>query len=92
MNATISGWSCPPVRERPRPLPRPSHLVDLLAREDDTAVDDPRDDRRELLGRHRDHRLVEEREPFANLAAPDQHVPLSVDREREEIAIAEALT
>ena len=81
----------PPVRERPRPLARAPHLVDLLAREDHAAVDDPGDDRRQLLGRDRDHRLVEEREAVAHLTVPDQHVTLAVDREREEIAIAEAL-
>ncbi len=81
----------PPVRERPRPLPRPPHLVDLLARENDAAVDDSRHDRRQLLGGHRHHALVEEGKPFAHPAVPDQHVTLSVDREREEIAVAEAL-
>ena len=91
MNATISRLERPPVPERPCPLARPTHLVDLLARKDDSAVDDPRDEGRQLLGRDGDHRLVQEREPFAYLAVPDQHVALLVDREREQIAIAESL-
>ena len=39
----------------------------------------------------RDHRLVEQREPFPNVAVLDQHVALPVDREGEQVAIPEAL-
>ena len=60
----------PPVRERSRPLARAAHLVHLLAREDHPAVDDPGDDRRELLGGDRDHRLVEQREALLHAPAP----------------------
>ncbi len=81
----------PPVRERPRPLSRPRYLVHLLARENHAAVDDPRDDRRELLRGHGEHAFVEEREAVAHPTVLDQHVALGMDREREEVAIAETL-
>ena len=82
----------PPVRERPRPLSRPRYLVHLLARENHAAVDDPRDDRRELLRGHGEHAFVEKREAVAHPTVLDQHVALGMDREREEVAIAETLT
>ncbi len=91
MNATISGCSAHQSAERSRPLARAPHLVHLLAGEDDAAVDDPGDDRRELLGGDRDHGLVEQGETFAHPSVLDQHVALAVDREREEVAVAEAL-
>ena len=91
MNATISGCSAHQSDERSRPLARAAHLVDLLAREDDTAVHDPGDDRRELLGGDGHHRLVEQRETFPHASVLHQHVALSLDREREEISVAEAL-
>ena len=81
----------PPVRERLRPLARAAHLVHLLAREDDAAVDHPGDDRRELLGGDGHHALVEQGETFSYPSILHQHVALSVDREREEVAVAEAL-
>ena len=62
----------PPVGERSRPLPCAPHLVDLLAGKDDAAVDETRHDRRELLCSHRDHRLVEQRQPLADSSLPDQ--------------------
>ena len=80
----------PPVRERSRPLAGAPHLVHLLAREDDAAVDDPDDDRRELLGGDGDHRLVEQGETLSYPSVPDQHVALPVDREREQVAVLEA--
>ena len=45
------------------PFLRAAHLVDLLTGEDHAAVDEPGDDRRELVRRERDHRLVEQRHP-----------------------------
>ena len=80
-----------PPRQRQRPLARPTDLEDLLAGEDDAAVDDADDERRELSRRHGDHRLVEERESLANAARPHQHVALGVHASANEIAIAEAL-
>ena len=91
VNAIISGCSAHQsasalVHSRAR-----LHLVHLLAREDDAAVDDPGDDRRELLGGDRDHRLVEQGQALPCAPVLDQHVALSVDREREEVPVAEPL-
>ena len=38
-----------------------------------------------------DHRLVEQGETFPHASVLDQHVALSVDREREEVSVTEAL-
>ena len=45
---------------------------------------------RQLVGRHGDHRLVEEREPFARLTVLISMYP-GRDREREEVSVAEPL-
>jgi hypothetical protein len=63
-----------------------------LAREDDPAVHEPGDDRRELLGGDGHHRLIEQGETFPHASVLHQHVALTMDREREEISVAEALT
>ncbi len=80
-----------PFRQGERPLPRASHLEDLLAREDDSAVDDADDERGQLSRRHRDHRLVEQRQAFAYAPASYEHVALGVQSHREQVAVAEPL-
>ena len=52
-----------PCRERRGPFAGPVEGVHPLAAADDAAIDQPGDDRRQLPGGRRDHRLVEEREP-----------------------------
>jgi hypothetical protein len=51
----------------------------------------PPGDRRQLAGRHRDHRLVQQREALHDPASLDEEVALHVHREREQIRVAEAL-
>ena len=53
-----------PARQGGRPLLRASNLVGVLAGEDHAAVDDPGDDRGELAGRDRHHRLVQQPQPL----------------------------
>ena len=91
MNDIRSGCRSHHALQRRGPLLRAAQLVDLLARRDHAAVDDPGDDRRQLTGGGRDHRLVEQAEALPHATRPDQPAALPVHREREEIAIAEAL-
>ena len=85
------GLALTPARQRRRPLACAAKLVDLFAREDHSAVDDPGDHRRERLGRDRHHRLVEQAEPLPDAAGPDEDVALNVNRERKQVRVAEAL-
>ena len=85
------GLPVAPLLQRRGPFLRAAKVVDLLARRDHTAVHDPGHDRRQLAGCGRDHRLVEEAEPLPHATRLDQPAALAVHREREEIAIAEAL-
>ncbi len=80
--------SVAPVREGGRPFLRAPELGCVPAGEDDAAVDDSRDDRGQLAGRDRHHRLVEQ--PQAVLAAPesDQDMSLLVRREGEQVRVA----
>ena len=73
------------------PFLRAAHLVDLLTGEDHAAVDEPGDDRRELVRRERDHRLVEQRHTLGHATARGQDVPLRVRREGEQVGLPEAL-
>ena len=66
-----------------RPLTSAAQLEDLLAREDDGAVDDAGDDRRQVLGRHGHHRLVEERETLRDTSLYRRGLPLQEHRERQ---------
>jgi len=80
-----------PVAQRRRPLLRPAHIEDLLARHDHTAVDDPDDDRSHLAGRDGDHDLVEQRHALRGLAQPGQGLPPAEPRERRQVWVAEAV-
>ena len=77
-----------PVGEGGRPFLRAPELERVPAGEDDAAVDDPRDDRGQLAGSDRHHRLVEQPKPI--LAAPesDQDMSLLVRREGEQVCVA----
>ena len=81
-----------PSRQRVRPLTRAAQLERLLAARDHTAVDNAGDHRRQLAARRREHRLVEEREPVRDALQLDQRETLRVNREREEVCVAKALT
>jgi hypothetical protein len=80
-----------PPRQGRRPLPRPAQLQDLLAGEDHPAVDDPGDDRREGAFRDRHHRLVQQPQAVPRPARVHEELPLRVEREREEVPVAEPL-
>ena len=92
MKATRSGWRAhhldsAAVHSRDR-----RDVVRVLAGEDHAAVDDPGDDRRELARGHRDHRLVQQPQAFAESPEPDQDVALLVGGEGEQVRVAEALS
>ena len=80
-----------PLRQNRRPFPGPADLERRLTGEDHAAVDDAGDDRRQLAGRSREHRLVEQPEALARPPRLDQDVPLRVRSEAEQVAVAEAL-
>ena len=80
----------PPGQSR-RPLAGPAHLVHLLARHDHAAIHESRRDRRQLSGRDRDHCFVQQGETLLHLPVLDQHVALSVCRQREQVRVAEPL-
>ena len=79
-----------PPGQLERPLARPSDLEPRLAGEDDAAVDEADDERRELGRRHGDHRLVEELEALGDATRQDEHVTLGVNRERHQLGVAVA--
>ena len=91
VKATRSRCCCDPPSQLERPFACPSDLEARLAGEDDAAVDDADDERRELGRRHDHHRLVEEREALGNATRQDEHVALRVDRERHQLGVAVAL-
>ena len=80
-----------PPSQLERPFARPSDLEPRLAGEDDAAVDEADDERRELGRRHGHHRLVEEREALGDATRQDEHVALRVNRERHQLGVAVAL-
>jgi hypothetical protein len=80
-----------PLREGGGPLDRPPQLVGRLAAEDHAAVDDAARDRRQLPGRDRHHRLVQEPEALLHLAPLDHEMTLVVAGERYEVPVTEAL-
>ncbi|HUI37154.1 MAG TPA: hypothetical protein VLZ04_06660 [Gaiellaceae bacterium] len=65
-----------PAGERVGPLACAPELVDVLAGEDDPAVDDAGHDRVDALSGDRHHGLVEERQPFPHSAIPHEDVAL----------------
>ena len=85
------GLALAPARERGRPLLRAANLVGVLAGEDHAAVDDPGDDRGELAGGDRHHRLVQQPQALLDAPEPDQDVALLVGGEREQVRVAVTL-
>ena len=85
------GLALAPARKGGGPLLRAADLIRVLAGEDHAAVDDAGDDRRELAGGDRHHRLVEQPQALLDAPAPDQDVALLVGGEREQVRVAEAL-
>ena len=65
--------------------------VGVAACQDGAAVHDPGRDRREVAGRHRDHRFVEQRKPFLNAAQTNQDVALLVRGQGNQVGVAESL-
>ncbi len=80
-----------PLRECAGPLLGAPQGVDVVAALDHAAVDDPGDHRRQLVRRHGDHRLVEQRQALVDPSPLDQRGALGVEREREQVGVAETL-
>src|SRR5204862_6301235 len=70
-----------PRRERLSPYARTVEGVDTLPARDDAAIDERRDQRRELAPRRRQHDLVEQRQSLPDLALGEQRASLQVARE-----------
>jgi len=62
------GLAGAPVIKGMRPVLRPAEIEQVVERLDRAAVDDPGRERREFAGGHGDHRVIEERDPFGDLA------------------------
>ena len=69
-----------PAGERIGPLACAPKLVNVLAGEDDPAVDDAGHDRVDALSGDRHHRLVEERQPFTHPSIAHEDVALCEER------------
>ena len=80
-----------PARQRRRPLARAPHLVHLLAGEDDAAVDDAGRDRGELARRHGTMASSSSARPSCTRPALISMWPCACRRQRESLAVAEAL-
>ena len=74
-----------------RPLGGATQLVHLVTAVDHAAIDEPRDDRRQLVRRRLEHRLVQLSEAIVNPTQPDQGATLIHQCKGEEIGVAEAL-
>ncbi len=62
------GLAGTPVIKGMRPVLRPAKIEQVVERLDRAAVDDPGRERREFAGGHGDHRVIEERDTFGDLA------------------------
>ena len=82
------GLGVAPIAQRPGPLLRPAELERLLAALDRPAVDDPGDDRRELVRCRGDHRLVEEAQALGATSGHHEHVTALMGGEGEQIHVA----
>ena len=80
-----------PPGQRLGPLLGATHVEQLLARRDDRAIDDPGDRRRHLVRRHRDHRLIEERDTPVALAEPDQRLTATKPSKCREVRVGESI-
>ena len=77
-----------PSGQRRGPLLGPAQVEQALARLDDRAVDDPDDDRRDLPGRRRDHRLVEQCHSSVDVPERDQRVTLTEAGQCRKVTVA----
>ena len=80
-----------PLTQGGGPLGGAAQLVHLMAAVDHAAIDQPRDDRRQLVRRRLDHRLVQLPETLLDPPQPDQGATLIHQGEREEVGVAETL-
>ena len=80
-----------PRLERIRPLPGPVERIDVLATSNDAAVDDSRHEGRELSGRHRHHRLVQEGQPLGDSPVAQRRLPLDEPGKADEVGISKPL-
>ena len=80
-----------PGVELPRPLVRPREIEDSVAGQDDGAIDDSRQHRRDLARRDPEHRLVQPGGAFGELVLHDQCLALAEQAERQQVGIVEPL-
>jgi hypothetical protein len=80
-----------PVRQGGRPLLGATQRVHLLTKRDHRAVDQARDDGRQLPRGDRDHGLVQQPETLLDPPLFDQRAALLLHRKGEQVSIAEAL-
>jgi hypothetical protein len=85
------GMSGTPTRKCCGPLAHAIERVDPVAARDGAAIDDARHDGRQLACGCRYHRFVHQGEPGVESALHEQHAPLQVSTERNEVRLAEAV-
>jgi hypothetical protein len=73
------------------PLLGAARLVELLTIRDHAAIDETRDDGRQVPRGDRDHGLVQQPETLLDTPLPDQRVALLMYGEGEQVCIAESL-
>ena len=76
-----------PIRQDLGPLRGPTQIEGVDARRDDPAVDDPRRNRRDLAGRHRDHRVIEHPHAGGCVTERDGRLALAKQAEGEEVVV-----
>ena len=79
------------VAERLGPLRRPPEIEELHALEEHRVVHDARDDRPDLVRRHRDHDGVELGEATGDISHRDHGLPMTERGERPQVGIAETV-
>jgi hypothetical protein len=78
-----------PAAQRHGPLVRPPQVTHVPARDDDAAVDDAGDQRRDLVGRHTDHRLVQRRQAARDLCHRHQRLAAAEPAQCVQVGVAE---
>ena len=84
-----AGLRVTPPGQRGSPLLGPAQVEDLLAGLDDSAVDDPGDNRGHLSRRHRHHGLVQEGHAVGDLAQRDETLAPPKPGQRRQIRVPE---
>ena len=77
-----------PHREQARPVRHAANVVELLTGVDHDAVDATGHHRRDLTGRHADHRLVQQRQALRNLPLVHEHPSLDDQPDGHQIRLA----